>query len=160
MGSWSVPYAWSRAPVAGGGGVEGEGGQREGQQNGNEGKTRSIRRGESIFLGRTSIVGRIREHQSSLPPEVVRCANCHGVESRAASAQGAPPRIDRSLLLEIRSRRGGPPSAYDSGRFCKMLRTGVDPASILIAREMPIYEIDDGRCVDLWRFLVREERRE
>jgi hypothetical protein len=128
-------------------------------------------RGAAMFFGREPLRAHIREHEGSLPPEVVRCANCHGDSSRndldlgsgttsgkSAAAPGpGTRRIDRYTLMELRSRRGGPPSAYDRGSFCRLLRTGVDPAYVVVAREMPVYEIDDRRCLDLWRYLTDEE---
>lgn len=118
------------------------------------------RRGQALFTGAEPLQGRIRGHQSPLPSEVVRCVNCHGAAQRALSTQnaGAPtvaaPALDRLLLLELRVRRGGPPSMYDATTFCKLLRTGVDPSYVLIAREMPTYDIDDGRCSALWLYLI------
>jgi hypothetical protein len=128
-------------------------------------------RGAAMFFGREPLRARIREHEGFLPPEVVRCANCHGEGSwndpeagdgttsgEAASAPGpSTRRIDRYTLMEQRSRRGGPPSAYDSESFCRLLRTGVDPAYVVVAREMPVYEIDHPRCLDLWRYVTGEE---
>lgn len=111
-------------------------------------------RGEGMFIGRESLKGRIREHQTVLPPEVVRCGNCHAAEKQAGIPAPLAPRIDRTLLLLERQRRGGPPSAYDPQSLCKLLRTGIDPAYILIAREMPIYDVDDAQCASLWRFLT------
>ena len=35
-----------------------------------------------------------------------------------------------------------------------MLRTGVDPASIVITRQMPRYTLDDNQCLNLWRYLT------
>jgi hypothetical protein len=38
--------------------------------------------------------------------------------------------------------------------FCKLLRTGVDPVSVLVAREMPIYDLDDAQCTSIWNYLT------
>lgn len=111
-------------------------------------------RGQGMFIGRESLKGKIREHQTILPPEVVRCGNCHAVEKQAGIPPTLAPRIDRALLLSERQRRGGPPSVYNARSLCKLLRTGIDPAYILIAREMPIYDVDDAQCASLWRFLT------
>lgn len=115
--------------------------------------------GRALFFGRQALTGRIREHQSALPPEVVKCDNCHGDRNRgtATTIKTLAPRLDRGLLLRIYSRRGGPPSVYDANAFCKLLRTGADPAFVLVAREMPIYDIADGQCAALWQFLTREQ---
>jgi hypothetical protein len=86
----------------------------------------------------------------------VRCVNCHAGVFPAAG-NGSAPHLDKALLLTARQRRGGPPSAYDAGSFCKLLRTGVDPAFILIAREMPVYMIEDSQCNSLWRYFVGKD---
>ena len=116
-------------------------------------------RGRALFTGQEPLAGRVRDHRSDLPPAVVVCRGCHGgpVVPPGAPAPPAPP-IDRALLLEARSRRGGPPSAYDSPAFCKLLRTGVDPAYVLVAREMPVFDVDDAQCESLWRFLTAKGR--
>jgi hypothetical protein len=117
-------------------------------------------RGRALFTGQEPLAGRVRDHRSDLPPAVVVCRGCHG--GRVVVPPGAPsppaPPIDRALLLEARSRRGGPPSAYDSAAFCKLLRTGVDPAYVLVAREMPVFDVDDAQCESLWRFLTAQGR--
>ena len=115
-------------------------------------------RGRAIFLGREPIKGRVRGHQSDLPSSVVVCHNCHLTGAPPPGSLSRPaPRIDRSSLLEARGRRGGPPSSYDRAAFCKLLRTGVDPAYVLVVREMPVFDIDDAQCEGLWRYLTDEE---
>ena len=109
-----------------------------------------------MFAGTEALKGTIRGHQTDLPPEVVKCGNCHAAGHQPRAGATRAPRIDRSLLLSTMQRRGGPPSAYDAQSFCKLVRTGVDPAYILIAREMPVYDMDDARCTSLWRFLTKE----
>lgn len=111
------------------------------------------KQGESLFIGRRPLVGKIRGHQSRLPPGVVVCAHCH-LPSTPDGGTAAAPILDRGLLLEPRERRGGPPSAYDVSSFCKLLRTGVDPAYVLIDRVMPMYELSDAACTSLWQFLT------
>jgi hypothetical protein len=112
-------------------------------------------RGEAMFVGREPLKGAIRGHQGRLPPEVVRCSNCHPGKNQIG-ADAAAPRIDRLWLLSARPRRLGPPSSYDARAFCALLRTGVDPAYILVAREMPVYDVDDTQCRELWRFFTGE----
>ena len=102
--------------------------------------------GSALFHGGQPLIGRIRGHDTALPPEAVRCVNCH-----------ATRRISRALLLEARQRRGGPPTRYDQPAFCKLLRTGIDPGYVLIAREMPIYDVDEAQCAGLWRYLTGKE---
>lgn len=121
----------------------------------------SFQRGDALFNGRGDVNGRnkevfhgrIREHDDDLPPETVRCVNCHGASGASLTGKGAP-HLDRAFLEDFRQRRGGPPSRYDQPAFCKLLRTGVDPAHILIAREMPTYTIDEAQCASLWLFLL------
>lgn len=116
-------------------------------------------RGKSLFFGRTPLAARIRGHDTPLPAAVVVCANCHGPESQPPPqptlVKRAAPLLDGAFLMDERSRRGAPPSAYDPLSFCRMLRTGIDPVSVLVAREMPTYDLDDARCADLWRYLTQ-----
>jgi hypothetical protein len=119
----------------------------------------SSERGDALFHGREPISGRIRGHDDGLPPEAVRCANCHEAQATANAgtqrlSRLVAPRLDAALLLEFHQRRGGPPSRYDEAGFCALLRTGTDPAHILIAREMPAYAIDDTQCASLWRYIL------
>jgi len=114
-------------------------------------------RGDALFHGKEELHARIRGHEDALPPETVRCANCHEAANNVRLSRVAAPRLDRSILLESRQRRGGPPSSYDQAAFCKLLRTGIDPAHILIAREMPVYEMDGAQCASLWIFLIEKE---
>lgn len=113
--------------------------------------------GDALFDGKVALSGKIRGHDESLPPETVRCANCHEAQTNERLSRVAAPRLDRSLLLDARQRRGGPPSRYDQPAFCKLLKTGVDPAAIVIGREMPIYELDEGQCASLWTYLIGKE---
>jgi hypothetical protein len=117
--------------------------------------TASSHRGRSLFRGQEALKGRVRGHSSDLPPETVRCRNCHVVGTQPQPAERAlGPRLDRTLLLEPRPRRGGPPSSYAGATFCELLRTGADPAHVVIAREMPVYDVDDAQCLSLWQFLT------
>jgi hypothetical protein len=111
-------------------------------------------RGVELFLGREPLKGTIRGHEASLPPEFVACGSCHGAAHVQSPAGTYAPPLVSSWLREPRVRRGGPPSSYDLPSFCRLLRTGVDPASILIARIMPTYEIDDTQCSNLWTFVT------
>ena len=109
--------------------------------------------GRRMFLGDASLHGAIVGHPEALPPRLTACANCHeGAGGLAAASFG--PRLDGAHLTEMRGRRGGPPSAFSPASFCRMLRTGVDPASILITRQMPRYTLDDNQCLGLWHYLT------
>ena len=110
--------------------------------------------GRALFTGGSPLKGRIRGHQAELPPEVVACRNCHAARGEPQPDRSGAPRIDRALLLEVRQRRGGPPSAYTAESFCRLLRTGVDPVYVLIARDMPVYDADEKQCANLWQFLT------
>jgi hypothetical protein len=114
-------------------------------------------RGDMLFHGREALSGRIRGHDDDLPSEALRCSNCHEAKS-GKSAGVIAPHIDRALLLESRQRRRGPPSHYDAASFCKMLRTGVDPVFVVVAREMPVFNLDEGQCNSLWMFLTEERK--
>jgi hypothetical protein len=117
----------------------------------------TIRRGDALFHGQETLTGRIRGHDETLPAEAVRCANCHEGAKSGRLSRAAAPHLDRALLLEARQRRGGPPSHYNQTAFCKLLRTGVDPAAIVIAREMPVYQVDEAQCADLWNYLLEKD---
>ena len=112
-------------------------------------------RGREIFEGSEPLEGAIRGHRDRLPPVVVRCRNCHATSDDGTKPSGtAAPKLDAALLIQQRPRRGGPPSAYDRQTFCKLLRTGIDPAFVLIGREMPVYDLSDAQCASLWGFLT------
>ena len=120
--------------------------------------------GERAFDGRVALVARIVGHEAALPPLTAACANCHlpnrvpaGPDGVAAADASLGPRLTRTGLTEPVSRRGGPPSRFDEAAFCRLLRTGEDPAGVLLPRSMPRYEIDDAGCSRLWRHLLRTE---
>ncbi len=87
-----------------------------------------------------------------------------GVTADQASIAGQPaqttetlgPQLDRERLTASISRRGGPPSRFDRATFCRMLRTGEDPASVLLPKVMPRYELTDEQCAALWHHLTRK----
>ena len=110
--------------------------------------------GHALFVGKVPLSGRISSHPTALPPEVARCSNCHAVgEGREVPGSQAPP-LTRAGLTELRPRRGGPPSNYSIQTFCTLLRTGKDPAYILISEQMPRYTITDDQCAALWRYVT------
>ena len=137
-------------------------GQSSAGQSSSAGANTSAQRGEALFRGQEALSGRIRSHEDALPPEAIRCVNCHGLQAPASGSTrrllgSYAPRLNSALLLEFHQRRGGPPSRYDEAAFCKLLRTGVDPAQIVIAREMPVYELDDARCASLWNYALAND---
>jgi hypothetical protein len=109
-----------------------------------------------MFFGETPLQGDIIEHDRPLPPEVVACANCHLEDTRSTSGGSFAPSLNRSMLTEPRRRRGGPPSQFSAVSFCRLLRTGIDPAYIVISRKMPRYVLDDEQCLDLWQYLLEQ----
>ncbi len=113
----------------------------------------SVRRGEAIYQGKEPLRGRIRGQDDPLPAEAIRCVNCHNPASKDRLSGRSAPRIDGAWLMETRQRHGGPPSSYNQASFCKLLRSGTDPVYVLVAREMPIYEMDDDQCGSMWMFL-------
>ncbi len=109
--------------------------------------------GRRMFFGDASLQGAIVGHPEALPPRLVACANCHGGGTGPGAASFGP-RLEGPRMTEMHGRRGGPPSAFSPASFCRMLRTGVDPASILITRQMPRYTLNDNQCLGLWRYLT------
>jgi len=110
--------------------------------------------GREMFFGEASLQGTITGHAEALPPRLVACANCHLGDADAASATSFAPTLDRLRMVELRGRRGGPPSVFSPTSFCRLLRTGVDPAYVLITRQMPRYTLNNDQCLELWRYLT------
>lgn len=118
-------------------------------------------RGRQVFEGQAAIDARITGQDFALPAEASRCVNCHG-PARGASPAGAQrigPLLTPATLTEAVPRRGGPPSRYDAASLCKLLRTGIDPAHVIIPRTMPRYEISDVDCQSLWLHLTASPSR-
>jgi hypothetical protein len=109
-----------------------------------------------MFFGETPLRGTIVEQDRPLPPEVIVCANCHLGDAPSISGGSGAPLLSRSMLTELRPRRGGPPSQFSAVSFCRLLRTGVDSAYIVISRKMPRYVLDDEQCLELWQFLLEQ----
>lgn len=127
--------------------------------------------GNRLFHGEARLAGHIAGHAMVLPASVTRCVNCHETRSSAGSAAAsavasqAPgvaggvagrfgPALDHATLTQQRPRRGGPPSRYDAPALCALLRTGVDPAQVMIPQAMPRYDIDGPDCDALWNYLI------
>jgi hypothetical protein len=152
----------------------------------------AARRGARLFRGEAPLAASLRGHDQVLPPDALRCSNCHVVDvpdsglagaalasatgpsaepansrSTAAAAVAAaaaapmplPPRLGAQPLQQPLRRRGGPPSAYTVDSFCRLLRTGVDPAQVVTSQAMPVYRISDADCFALWAFLLTPEPR-
>ena len=111
----------------------------------------------ALYLSGEGATARLRGDTMALPAAAARCANCHepsGARSAADTTFG--PRLDASLAQTL-PRRGGPPSAYGPAALCTLLRSGVDPAGILLRRAMPTYDIDEAKCHALWQVLSQRE---
>jgi hypothetical protein len=116
-------------------------------------------RGAALFDGRTPLAGRVVGHAVALPPAATRCANCHEQANATPSAPGAASApfatvLDGAGLGSMRVRRGGPASRYDAASLCGVLRSGTDPAHVMISTTMPRYDITDAQCLELLAFLA------
>ncbi len=111
--------------------------------------------GQQMFYGEQAMVARLPGHALALPAAAVRCINCHAAPASAGgSASAIAPALSRSHLLDRRARRGGPPSGYDAPAFCRLLRDGLDPASVMIDTTMPRYTMSQPDCLALWAHLT------
>ncbi len=108
-------------------------------------------RGRQLFEGQAALPARITGQDFALPTQASRCINCHGAV--AVGTQRIGPVLAAATLAEALPRRGGPPSRYDAASLCKLLRSGIDPAHVIIARTMPRYEISNADCRSLWLHL-------
>ncbi len=131
--------------------------------------------GARLFVGLSPVRGTIAGHSSPLPSEIGRCSNCHsparpanpattvtvGAVGAASAAsepdRDAAPTLSARTLQVAQSRRRGPPSTYDPRSFCRLLRTGVDPAHVVVDRAMPRYALDDAECSALWAYVSQRE---
>jgi mono/diheme cytochrome c family protein len=120
----------------------------------------ALERGRRLFQGAELLQGRIAGHSSSLPGTFAACARCHTDQDSPRLAGSLPgrtaPVIEHGVLGAIRSRRGGPPFAYDGDSFCHTLRTGIDPQYVVLTRTMPRFDIDDMQCNALWIYLKND----
>jgi hypothetical protein len=125
---------------------------------------RQRERGSVLFRGDAPVSARLVGHDQPLPAATVRCTNCHVAPSvppaaaAAASRASEPARpyggaLDAAALTMLRERRGAPPSAYNAASLCALLRTGVDPAQVMISSTMPRYDVSPADCSALWAHL-------
>lgn len=116
----------------------------------------SVARGARLFDGSEPLAGTLSGHGAPLPAAATRCTQCHtGPGASATAASSFAPPLDRRRLREAHTRRGGPPVAYEQASFCRTLRTGVDPAHIVLPRAMPRFDADDAQCAALWDYLTQ-----
>ena len=105
--------------------------------------------GQELFEGKVALAARVDGVAEPLPAIAAACSNCHG------SPPAIGPTLQASSLTAPQPRRGGPPSRYDLASFCQTLRTGVDPAYVLLPKTMPRYALGDAQCQALWAHLSR-----
>lgn len=124
-------------------------------------------RGQALYEGRVRQEGQpvgaavLRGHTQALPQVAARCVNCHEPAREPDTGRWirfGPPLDRESLALPLR-RRGGPPSSYDASTLCLTLRTGVDPAQIVLQQAMPRFGFSDDDCQALWRYLSTRRRK-
>ncbi|MDZ7812202.1 MAG: hypothetical protein U5L74_03400 [Ideonella sp.] len=128
----------------------------------------SVQRGLALFSGASPLQGRVVGHHEDLPAAAVACINCHGdaaserprlaAAADAAASAGlaprfAPPLTAQHLALPLK-RRGGPASHYEAASLCRLLREGLDPATVMIPQTMPRYQLSDTQCADLWQYFL------
>lgn len=108
--------------------------------------------GALIFNGDVAVPAHLRGDPQPLPAAASRCVNCHAQDP---GRSGFAPPLSRVSLTVAQPRRGGPASAYDASAFCRVLRTGIDPMQIVLARGMPQFDASDRDCSALWTFLTQ-----
>lgn len=104
--------------------------------------------GADLFQGRAVLQAQLRGQQEMLPASASACSNCHDTQRGIGSPLGP------HALLQALPRRGGPPSRYDPASFCQLLRTGIDPASVMVDKAMPRYTLTDQQCALLWKHVL------
>lgn len=117
--------------------------------------------GARLYAGQQTLAGYIAGHETPLPETASRCINCHVLAGSPSPASGSQKTVAFGPLLSAEGlkglvpRRGGPPSRYDLRAFCELLKTGVDPAKVIIQRTMPRYKIDEPQCEALWMYITQ-----
>lgn len=109
--------------------------------------------GEHLYYGGQPLPARIG--RDAIDAKAARCASCHGA-ARTGAKEGVTvvSPLRSADLTDARPRRGGPASAYTAESFCNALRTGVDPAGIMLSQVMPRYEVSVSACTVLWEYLA------
>lgn len=111
--------------------------------------------GRRLYDGTQPLVARIAGQDLDLPAAASRCANCHRLSASAPPSTTIGPLLEAATLTMRRPRRGGPPSAYAEASFCRVLRTGIDAASVIVDRRMPRYAVSDAECGALWAYVTQ-----
>ncbi|MCU0684753.1 MAG: hypothetical protein MUF34_21320 [Polyangiaceae bacterium] len=120
------------------------------------GRPEPTTRGQTLFRGETPLTAMMVGHTQALPPDAVRCTNCHQPEAAPTRerTENFAPKLGPLGLTRPVARRGGPPSRYDARSFCRLLRDGIDPAHVMIPQTMPRYTLSNADCEALWAYLV------
>lgn len=108
-----------------------------------------IVRGYQLFHGHGTLQAKILGGVT-LPAAASSCVNCH--DGQVSGGPRTIARLDRASLSTPRTPRGGLPVVYDEASFCRLLRDGIDPASVLVSRLMPRFEISDADCAALFAY--------
>jgi hypothetical protein len=129
----------------------------------------AVRTGRALFVGEQPLSARLSSQTQPLPVQASRCVNCHsapgvrpaaGAGPAATAASGPPagfgPALHSAALMQLRPRRGGPPSRYDAPALCRTLREGIDPAGVMLALAMPRYTLNEAQCRALWTLLTSD----
>jgi hypothetical protein len=110
-------------------------------------------RGKRIFHGFDAVPGTIQRNGTVLPAHASKCINCHSALPPPAASTGTSQYLSAATMSRTISRRGGPASLYDLSTFCNAVRSGIDPAGVVLESKMPRYAMSDAQCADLWMFL-------
>lgn len=114
-----------------------------------------LKRGAQLYRGQPPLQARMAASEDDLAPAAARCVNCHGADARGITEGGIAGSDIRGAILSRRvARRGGPPVAYTRQSFRTALRSGHDPASVVLSRAMPRYTLSDRDADALWAFLL------
>lgn len=118
------------------------------------GPARDPERGKRIFHGLDAVQGAVQQQGTALPVHASKCINCHSAHTPTGAWAGNSQYLSATTLSLKVSRRGGPAYVYDQPAFCRTVRSGVDPAGIVLEAKMPRYQLSDAQCADLWFFLA------
>lgn len=132
--------------------------------------------GQALYEGRVALQARLAGNLQTLPTPVARCVNCHenarnttpGVAAATAGLVAAGwgrspseprvvvavvPALTGDRLARSHGRRGGPATRYSAAALCTLLRSGVDPAQVVVSGNMPRYAVSDAQCRQLMHYL-------
>lgn len=117
--------------------------------------------GAALFQGKAAPAppARLNRHAMDLPAAATACINCHQIGYPNKLARNVPfgGWLSSQQLTQLRARRGGPPSRFDAASLCELLRSGRDPALVIVNTTMPRYEVNAAQCEALWTYLNTAE---